>query len=113
MHELGITQEIIKVIDREMLKHQGRKVLGITLKIGEMSAVVPDSLRFCFKILSSGTPLEGAELRIISVLLIARCEDCHHKFHVKEFQFLCPLCGSVNHTILSGRELLIEQMEVE
>ena len=113
MHELGIMEEIVRAINREIEAHHARKLLGVTLRIGEMNGVVPDSMRFCFEVLSKGTSLEGAELRIVSVPLVARCEDCQHEFQVKDFQFLCPLCGSQNHTIRSGKELSIEEMEVE
>jgi hydrogenase nickel incorporation protein HypA/HybF len=37
----------------------------VRLEIGRLSAVVPDSIRFCFDICAQGTPLEGAELEIV------------------------------------------------
>jgi len=37
----------------------------VTLEIGKLAAVLPESVRFCFDICSRGTLLEGARLEII------------------------------------------------
>lgn len=48
----------------------------VTLEVGKLAAVVPDSLRFCFDIYAKDTMIEGAELEIIEIPVRAHCRDC-------------------------------------
>jgi len=62
VHELSITRNVVAIVTE---RAQGQRVTRVRLEIGRLSAVVPDSIRFCFDICAQGTPLEGAELEII------------------------------------------------
>ena len=60
MHEMSIAQSLIDVLREEMLKHNARTLRAVRLHIGQMSAVVPDALSFCFQVITDGTELEEA-----------------------------------------------------
>jgi hydrogenase nickel incorporation protein HypA/HybF len=62
VHELSITRNVIAIVSEQAV---GQRVTRVRLEIGRLTAVVPDSIRFCFDICAQGTPLEGAELEII------------------------------------------------
>ena len=62
MHELSITRNVVAIVSE---RAAGQRVTRVRLEIGRLSAVVPDSIRFCFDICAQGTPLEGAELEIV------------------------------------------------
>jgi hydrogenase nickel incorporation protein HypA/HybF len=62
VHELSITRNVVAIVSE---RAQGQRVTRVRLEIGRLSAVVPDSIRFCFDICAQGTPLAGAELEII------------------------------------------------
>ncbi|MEW6685453.1 MAG: hydrogenase maturation nickel metallochaperone HypA [Candidatus Edwardsbacteria bacterium] len=113
MHELAITDSILKIALSEAEKAGAKRILTIHLKIGEMTTYVPDSVRFYFGILSKGTMAEAAELRIDSLPLLASCKKCAQKFQVKNYRFVCSFCSSTELEIISGRELFIESLEVE
>jgi hydrogenase nickel incorporation protein HypA/HybF len=61
MHELAIAESIVDAVCE---KAAGRAVHRVTVRIGRLSAVVPDALRFCFDLATEGTPAEGAVLEI-------------------------------------------------
>ena len=62
MHELAIADGIVNaVID----KLPDEKITLVRLEIGVLSGVVADSVRFCFDLVTEGTNLEGASLEII------------------------------------------------
>jgi hydrogenase nickel incorporation protein HypA/HybF len=82
------------------------------LKIGKLSAVVPDSLRFCFEIASKDTPLAGADLSIEETPVVASCKDCHARWTIDEPVFSCRSCSGGSLEILSGRELDIVSIEI-
>ncbi len=60
MHEMSIIQSVIEIINEEMEKNDATILRSIRLNIGKMSAIVPDSLSFCFEVITTGTRLEGA-----------------------------------------------------
>jgi hydrogenase nickel incorporation protein HypA/HybF len=43
---------------------EARPVKRVSLKLGTLNRIAPDSLRFCFEAASQGTAVEGAELAI-------------------------------------------------
>jgi hydrogenase nickel incorporation protein HypA/HybF len=113
MHEMSIAQSLLNIILQEGETHQVRRVVSVALKVGELSSVVPESLRFCFELIAQGTIVEGAELQIERVPVTCRCEDCGTEFSVEHLIFICPSCHSRRVEVLSGRELNIQSLEAE
>ena len=113
MHEMGIAQQIIDIATASIPPDmRPARVERVNLKIGKLSAVVADSLRFCFEIVSKDTPLAGAELAIEETPVVARCKDCDARWTITEPVFTCQACHSGSLEILSGRELDIVSIEV-
>jgi hydrogenase nickel incorporation protein HypA/HybF len=113
MHEMSIAESLLNIILQESKSHQASRVIAVALRIGELSAVVPESLRFCFELISQGTIVEGAELRVERVPVACRCEGCGTEFTVEDLLFMCPSCQGRRVAILSGRDLTIQSLEVE
>jgi hydrogenase nickel incorporation protein HypA/HybF len=113
MHEMGIAQQIIDIATASIPADlRSARVERVNLKIGKLSAVVPDSLRFCFDIVSKDTPLAGAQLAIEETPVVARCKDCDARWTIAEPVFTCRTCDSSSLEILSGRELDIVSIEI-
>lgn len=108
MHEMAITQSIIAAVCDRMGDAQVRR---LCLEIGTLSGVMVDSVRFCFDLVTEGTPLEGAELEIVQPSGLARCRDCAREFPMDDLLVVCS-CGSANRELLSGEELRIREVEV-
>jgi len=87
------------------------RVSEITVRIGRLTAVVPDSLRYYFDLLAPGTLLEGATLVIEEVPIRGRCADCAARFEIETLSFTCPICGGGLVELLSGRELEVVSLE--
>lgn len=107
MHELSVTQGVVDTITERI----DGKVTGVRLEIGRLSGVLPDAVRFCFDLVCSGTTLEGAWLDILEPRALARCHTCEAEFEPEDVVVICP-CGSVDVTVLAGRELRITAVEV-
>ena len=112
MHEMSIAQSLFEILQDEMVKHHAQSLKSVTLHIGQLSAIVPDSLSFCFEVITSGTNMEGAKLQTEIIPLKARCLDCKSVFEIENYAFHCCHCGSVNLDMESGRDLSIIDMEV-
>lgn len=114
MHEMGIAMEIIDIAKASVpADMQGARIERINLQVGKLSAVVIDSLRFCFELAVKETPLEGTELAIEELDVVVRCKQCQARWTVTEPVFTCKNCQSGDIDILSGRELDIKSIEIE
>jgi len=114
MHEMSITVNVIRIVTEQMEKNGATKLNSLKVKVGQMTAVEPDSLRFCFEACIKGTPLEGAFLDIEEVPITGRCNTCNRDFKMENYYVsTCPDCGGTAADIVSGRELDIVSMEVD
>jgi hydrogenase nickel incorporation protein HypA/HybF len=108
MHELAIAESIVDAVCE---RAAGRKVHRVTVRIGALTAVLPEAMRFCFDLAVEGTVADGAELAIEQPAGAARCRDCGAGITLADLIPLCP-CGSADLDVTAGRELQIVSMEV-
>lgn len=113
MHEMALAQGILEVALNTAAQHSANRIGRIKLLVGQMTHVEPESLKFCFSALASGSIAEGAEIDITITPLIGQCRDCGNEFSVSGYYFICPKCQSTLVEIISGRELTVEHLEVE
>ncbi|MEV3931762.1 hydrogenase maturation nickel metallochaperone HypA [Streptomyces sp. NPDC049944] len=108
MHELSITRSMVDAVCE---RASGRRVHVVRVRVGALTAVVPDSMRFCFDLVTEGTVAQGAVLEIDQPQGTARCRSCGDQFTLNDLVLLCP-CGSADVDVTSGRELEIISMRV-
>jgi hydrogenase nickel incorporation protein HypA/HybF len=114
MHEMGIATQIVEISISSIPDHyKDVRVESVNLKIGKLTAIVPDSLRFCFEIAAKDTPLSGAVLNIEEIPIVARCLACNLEWTINEPVFVCSKCQSGKIETISGRELDIVSIEIE
>jgi hydrogenase nickel incorporation protein HypA/HybF len=109
MHELAITESLVSTVADRV---GDAKVRRIRLLVGRLSGVLPDAMMFCFDVCAKGTALEGARLEIDEVAARARCRECRRESVIEDPIPLCP-CGSPDIALLSGKELRIQEVEVD
>lgn len=112
MHELSIAQEILNIV-RSNLPSENSKLKSVKVKVGQLSGVLPDSLKFCFESILYQTEFDGAILEIINVPIKIRCLECGRESIIEEPIFNCPVCNSFNVQLLEGRELQITEIEID
>ena len=109
MHELGITQTMVAIA----LDHaQGSQVQRLTLEIGQLTAILPEAIHFCFDICAQGTLLEGATLEILTPPGLGQCRDCGQHLPLDQPFGVCA-CGSTRLDIIQGQELALKTLEVD
>ncbi|MEV4235300.1 MULTISPECIES: hydrogenase maturation nickel metallochaperone HypA [unclassified Nocardia] len=108
MHEMAITQYLVDAVCEHA---QGRPVHHVTVEVGALCAVVPESMQFCFELATEGTIAQGARLDLRIVDGAAHCRSCGAEFLLPDLIVLCR-CGSAEVEITAGRELRIVSMEV-
>lgn len=113
MHELAITENILKIALDEVKTAQASKITKVNLVIGELSGVVGDCVQFYFDFLSKDSVAEKATLDFKTVPAQLRCRDCRTEFNPRDSVWLCPNCQSASVEIIAGRDCYIESIEVE
>jgi hydrogenase nickel incorporation protein HypA/HybF len=113
MHEMSIAQSLIEILREEMERHDARVLRSVHLQIGQLSAIVPEALSFCFQVMAEGTEMEGAKLIMDVIPLRGRCLECRKEFEIEDYRFTCPTCGSTKIETIAGQDLAVADMEVE
>jgi len=111
MHEVSIIQNVIKIVTEKAIENKFTRISKVSLKIGELSGVMPDSLNFAFKSCIMESMLAGSTLEIEKVKAIAECDDCKQEFPIDHFNKLCPSCNQFCSSIVSGYELYVNTIE--
>jgi hydrogenase nickel incorporation protein HypA/HybF len=111
MHELSLSGAIVNTV----VKHAaGRPVSLVSLRVGALRQVVPDTLDFYFGFVSKGTVCEGARLEQELVPARLRCASCEREWEIELPVFICPGCGGAGRVeVASGDEFEVESIEVE
>ncbi len=112
MHELAITEEILRIAIEHAQRAGAVRITDIHLVIGELSSVVDDSVQFYFDFSSPGTVAEGAELHFQRLPTRLRCRQCGHEFEPDSTDWRCPACETVGGDVVTGREFYLESIEV-
>jgi hydrogenase nickel incorporation protein HypA/HybF len=73
MHEMPFTQAILEMAAQAA---GGKAIRRIQLRVGWLSAVVPESVQVFFDFLSKDTPAEGAELVFEITPIVLSCKNC-------------------------------------
>ena len=115
MHEFNIAQTIVDSVLAELKKvnEPNLKLITTRVVIGKLRSIVPDYLQFAYENLSKGTPVEGSKLEVVSPPLNGTCLQCGWTGELKAALFECPSCKSTRGKLNSGRELYLENLEIE
>jgi hydrogenase nickel incorporation protein HypA/HybF len=110
VHELSLSGAIVNTA----VKHAGgRKVSLVSMRIGRLRQVVPDTLDFYFGFVARDTLCEGARLELEIVPAVLACDGCEREWEVDFPDFRCPTCGQGGVRVISGNEFEVESIDVE
>ena len=110
MHELSLSSAIIATAAKHA---DGRRVSVVTLRVGRLRQVVPETLEFYFEFVARDTVCEGARLDQEVVEARLRCGPCRTEWGIDVPAFRCPDCGGSEVSIVAGSEFEVESIEVE
>jgi hydrogenase nickel incorporation protein HypA/HybF len=111
MHEMGLTDAVLKMVDGILAENNCRGASKITLEIGDLSGVVPRFVRDCWTAVADGTRYEKTELVLESAPGTAKCLDCGLEFPADLDHLVCPDCLSRKLQPLTGMDMTIKEIE--
>lgn len=111
MHELSLCQSMVGIVERA---RDGRPVRTVRVRIGELRQVVPETLEYCWGIVTDGSTLAGSVLEVERVPVVLDCRACGARTTVAHALVLtCAECGSGDIRLLSGEEFLLTSIDLE
>jgi hydrogenase nickel incorporation protein HypA/HybF len=102
---------MIEQIEEESANRGGGAVGAVYVRIGVLSGVDAEALRFAFELAREGTLLAESRLEIEPVPLLVYCPQCASTHAPDPWKIVCPDCVKPPQQILQGRELEITAFE--
>lgn len=109
MHELSLMTQLLN--DAAAVAGDA-PICAMRVRVGPLSGVVIDALRFAFEALAPGTPAAGARLDVEETALAFRCPRCGADYSTPVGSYQCPSCGSNDGELRGGNELELVSIEV-
>ncbi len=114
MHELYIAECIVKSVSKSLPQNlPTTSVTEVRVQVGQLDAVIPDTLIFVFDAIKRNSGLSNAKLNIDQIEVVCRCRGCSYEFGVELPLFLCPRCGGGDVEILRGRGIRLTGVTVQ
>lgn len=113
MHEVGLAQSVIKVVEEKAREQGEGRVTLLRLRIGTLAGVETESLRFALEVCAQGTRAEGAQVEIVRVPARGRCRACRREWDFQPGEMQCPACASHEIELHGGKDLAIESFDME
>jgi hydrogenase nickel incorporation protein HypA/HybF len=110
VHELSLSSAIVNTAAKHA---DGRRVRLVSLRVGRLRQVIPDTLEFYFEFVARGTVCEGARLEQEVIDARLRCNPCGTEWEIEIPAFRCPTCEGSEVVIATGNEFEVESIEVE
>jgi hydrogenase nickel incorporation protein HypA/HybF len=111
MHELSLAAGMLDQIAALVKNKTDLKTVHIT--IGPLAGIFAESLEFGFTELARADGYLNVVLVITKVPARLKCEQCTETYESDRFDVVCPQCGSMQRTVLSGKECSLDSLELE
>ncbi|WP_299557661.1 hydrogenase maturation nickel metallochaperone HypA [uncultured Mycolicibacterium sp.] len=109
MHELSICNAMIGIVQKHAA---GREVRTVRVRIGAMRQIVPDTLAYCWSLVTESSELAGSQLEIERIPAKIRCGTCGREQVLDEFVLACSTCPGSRVDLVEGDEFLITSLEL-
>ena len=108
IHEAGIAQNILRIVEGAALDNGLSFVQRVVLEIGSFSGVDATALEFALNVLRRGTVLASAEVEYQVPPLVLYCRDCEDEYVADVEDLACPACTGRQFDVVQGRELRVK-----
>jgi len=110
VHELSVCGSIAEIAVR---RAAGREVRVIHLRIGQLRQIVPDTLAYCWELVSADTALDGSRLEVESIPARIRCRGCGRTTELGDLApFACGGCTGIDVEVTAGEEFLLTALDL-
>jgi hydrogenase nickel incorporation protein HypA/HybF len=108
MHEYAVADNIAELV---LETAKGRRLEKINLAIGALSGVFTESLTMYLILILEEKGHLGVKIATKEIPATFHC-DCGKEYTAAKMIDACPSCGGYNRKIVSGKDCIVESIEV-
>jgi len=112
MHEFSLMQSTLEIAAQKMHAAGATHLHRLKVRVGKLSGVVPEALRFAFESLKPKSFAADAKLEIEEVPAACWCPNCAAEFETTDLNYECPRCHQPSGDLRRGRELELASLEI-
>lgn len=113
MHELSVALSLLDEIGAAAAREGATRVASVRLRVGRLSGIACDALRFSWDLARAETVAADATLVIDEIPIALWCVACDGERAPRDGEGLtCAVCGALAPSIVRGRELELVGMEI-
>lgn len=105
MHERSLVRTLLEQVREECDSKGIGSLTRVRIGVGAFSGVEAELMETAFDELSDSYFSSPVTLVIDRIPLCGKCGECQGVFEIREFRFVCPVCGGTDLRIVSGDEL--------
>src|SRR5215216_2185534 len=113
MHELSVTESLLKIAVQHAEQANAKRVTDLHIVIGDLASMVDESLKFYWDIIAKETIAEGAKLHFRRVSAELQCNNCLEKYHPTDHALVCPIGDVAGARTIEVEEFALESIDVE
>lgn len=113
MHEMSLAEGVLQLVEETARREKARRVKTVVLEIGQLSAVEPAALEFCFAAVAADGVARNARLVIVDVPGSGKCLACGLAQPMDALFGVCVACGSHRLQPTGGSEMRVREIEIE
>ena len=113
MHETKFANEILFVLNSKLDKNKPTRSILVNVRLSPFSHVTAEGLKETFRHLLEGEDYSDVRLDIKPLELEYYCNGCGYISKTPDRVTDCPRCNSSNINVQTGKEFIIESIEVE
>ena len=110
MHELSISHNIVAIACEQA---GSRRVRAVRVRIGRLTGIDVQAVRFCYDLCAQGTQADGSRLEVDEVPGAGRCTQCQREIALDVPLGVCPCERAALLVRTSGDELVVTELEVD
>jgi hydrogenase nickel incorporation protein HypA/HybF len=112
MHELGLAEGIFDIVRQHVSVDRAGELRTVTVRVGDLAGVLPESLSWCFEVVVAGTQYAEARLAIERVPAELACTQCGQLVPVSALIASCPGCSGPL-TVTRGWDLQVVTLDLD
>jgi len=113
VHEMGICDGIVTAALETAAKERAVCINSIDVTIGVLTEIQEEALQFAFTVITKDTIADRSALNVTMLKARSVCGECAAEFEHGRFDAKCPECGSFVCSLLQGRELRIDSIDID
>ncbi len=110
MHELSLALEVIDLAQRETVARGITAISELVIEVGDLSGVEADAFQSALELVTLGSILETAAIRLVRTPGTGTCAACNITFAMKNPVDTCPQCRCFPSEIKGGKEFRVVSM---